>query len=253
VEHPRGPCVCKRLKLRMLDEPAGQGAMQRETELLGAVRHPAVPELIGAGNDDRGPYVLQTRLEALSVRALVEGYAERGEPMPQPMMTALLRAAFQALAELHDYRADSRSLALVHGDIGPDHLLVGKGRVYFIDFGQARWQGMTVAVSSGERGTLPYVCPEVARGDQESDQAADVFALAATFAYAALGRDPCRAEGAAARLVELAERGLDLAALDTSPSLTARTHRALLRALALDRSDRATEASAVLALLGGLA
>ncbi len=249
VDHPRGPCVCKRLRLRMLDEPAGQAAMQRETELLRAVSHPAVPKLIDAGDDDRGPYVLQSRLEAISLRALVEGYAARGDPMPESMMTGLLRAAFQALAELHGYRDGPHPLLLVHGDIGPDHLLVGKGQVYFIDFGQARWQGMAAATSVAERGTLPYVSPEVARGDREPDQAADVFALAATFAFAALGHDPCRADGAAARLVELAERGLDLAALDTSPSLTARARAALGCALAYDRTERATDATAVVALL----
>ncbi len=249
VEHRGRPCICKRLKLRMLDEPAGQQAIQRETELLGAIRHPSVPQLIAAGSDERGPYVLQTQAEGLPLRALVEGYAERGEPVPRNLMTILLRSAFEALAELHGYVTGERRLTFVHGDIGPDHLLVGKGRVTFIDFGQARWDGMAAQPGSRERGTLPYLSPEVARGEQEPDQASDVFALAATLAFAALGRDPCQAEGPAARLVEIAERGLDLEALGRCPSLTAQARGALLRALAYDHRQRVSDALAVLALV----
>jgi serine/threonine protein kinase len=249
VEHQGRPCLCKRLRLRMVDEPAARHAMERETALLGAVHHPSVPQLIAAGDDQRGPYVLQTQVEGLPLRALVEGYAQRGEPMPQGLMTTLLRTAFEMLAELHRYARGEDQLGLVHGDIGPDHLLVSRSRVYLIDFGQARWRGMAVQPSRHERGTLPYLSPEVARGDREPDQASDAFALAATFAFAALGRDPCQTEGPAARLVEVAERGLDLEALRASTSLTSQARRALHQALAYDLQQRAADAEAVLALV----
>jgi serine/threonine-protein kinase len=160
-----------------------------------------------------------------------------------------MRAGFGALAELHALAPGGESLELVLGDLGPDHVLVARGRAFFVDFGQARYRGMPGVAPRGERGTLPYAAPEVARGEREPSQATDVYAMAASFAFTALGRDPCRAEAAAARLVEVAERGLDLEALATSPSLDASSRDALTHALRFSAADRISAAAALLALL----
>ncbi|MCA9617793.1 MAG: phosphotransferase [Myxococcales bacterium] len=250
--------ICKRLRPRFLRDARARRSLARERAVLGRVAHPAVPRLIGAGEDGHGPYVIQSEVQGLCLRDLVEGYrASRGPSgVPASLVERLARVAFTTLAALHELHDEGGALGLVHGDLGPDHLLVGPARpgqatrVGFVDFGQGRLR--EVPGEAGERGTLPFVAPEVARGEQSPDQAADVFALAATIAFAALGREPCVSEGASARLVEAAERGPDLSGLGASAGVSSRFVRCLRRALAFERAARLTSARAVLAALDGV-
>lgn len=231
-------------------EAVAREALGREEAVLRAVRADSVPRLLSAGEDAHGPFLVETAHEGVPLRALVEGLVARDGRVPAPTLRSLARAVFAALVELHEAEDDAGPLGLVHGDLGPDHVIVGparsgeRGRIGFVDFGQAQARG--VRGRAGERGTLPYVSPEVARAERRVDQEADVFALAATLAYAALGRDPCRSDTASARLVEIAERGLDLDAL---PILGEPLDAVLREPLAFDRGRRLVDARAVLARL----
>jgi serine/threonine-protein kinase len=249
VERGGARLLCKRLKPRMRDEPVAQAALEREAVLLDMVRHPSLPELVERGDDDHGPYLVESFVEAPSLRRVVEEHAAQGRALAPRVLRGVMRVGFQALAELHALTAVGDPLELVLGDIGPDHVLAADGQVFFVDFGQARYRRMPRTAAPGERGTLPYVAPEIARVESEPSQASDVYALAATFAYGALGRDPCRAETTAARLVEVCERGLDLDALTASESLDGASRTALCRALAFAAAERVTGAAAVLELL----
>lgn len=246
VERDGRRCICKRLRVRWLEEPQALQAFERACGVLERLKHPAVPVLIERGNDARGPYMLQTEMEGVSLRALREGHRKGA---PAGLWIAVARAAFDALAQLHALGDAEGPLDWVHGDLGPDHVLVSAspGRVGFADFGMSSLRG--IAASHGERGTLPYVAPEVARGEAPPDQSGDVFALAASFAYAVLGRDPCRSADAAARLVEVGERGLDLAALSAERRREPLLVATLERALAFDRAARLSRAREVLAAL----
>jgi serine/threonine protein kinase len=167
------------------------------------------------------------------------------------MLRALARAAFAALAELHAIADEHGPLDLAHGDLGPDHVMIGPatrrpGRVCFVDFGMASTRDDPAR--AGERGTLPFIAPEVARGEQIGDQRNDVYALAATMAFAALGRDPCKSADAAARLVEIGERGVDLEAL-ASAKMGRVLRRVLFKALAFDPTERLQSARHAVYLL----
>jgi serine/threonine-protein kinase len=251
VERAGNRYICKRLSSRMRQEPSAQASLEREATLLARVRHPSLPELVDRGSDARGAFLIESWLEAPSLRRIADGYAARDRVMAPELMKAVMRAGFRALGELHALSMDGEPLELALGDVAPDHVLAARGRVWFVDFGQARYRGMPHRPPAGERGTLPYVAPEIARGESEPSQASDLWALAASFAFLALGREPCRAAGAAALLVELAERGLDLEALSESASLDEAGRGALERALDFDPARRLRDANAVLSLLRG--
>ena len=242
--------ICKRLRSRMLSEPVARSAMEREASVLRRVRHPSLPELIDEGSDISGPYVVESCLRGATLRELVDGWLERGSPMPPRLLGHVVRASFAALGEVHGLSTEHGALELVHGDLGPDHVLLGQqGQIFFVDFGQARWRGMDPALRGPDRGTLPFVAPELARGEVEPDQRADVFALAATLAFAALGRDPCSAETSAARLVEISEQGVDLEVLRGCARLEPEQLHALLAALHFDPAERICRAVDVARLL----
>ena len=216
VEFGRRACVAKRMAPRAGGIEAARQALARERAALERLRHRAVPEFIGAGEDDSGPWLVQSLVPGASLRDLVVAFGHAtvrgaaGAPLPCPLVEAVVRASFDALGGLHEFADDAGALGFVHGDLAPDHVLVtSSGQVGFVDLGQSRLRGVDLPSDGLERGTLPFVAPELARGEGPPGQEADVFALAATLVYAALGRDPVHSRGPAAQLVELADHGID--------------------------------------------
>jgi serine/threonine-protein kinase len=228
-------CIGKRLTPRMADEPLGHAAVERERQLLTMVDHPALPRLLHHGTDDFGPFLIETRAPGRSLAELVA----QG-PLPSSMLTELTRAAFGALADIHRH---PRGVAL--GDLTPEDLFVGhrRGEVCFVDFGQSSWRERPP--EGAERGTLPYTPPEVARGEARWTQASDVYALAATLLHAAVGREPCDAMGPA-RLIQIADHGLDASLIATVPDPLG---IALGQALTFAPTDRRSTAVDVLMAL----
>ncbi len=235
--------VCKRLAPRMLREPDGRASLVREAELLAAVRHAALPMLVRVGADAQGPFVLETYAEGVSLRALSDRWAERSGPVPPSLFAHVAQAAAEALADLADLADAAGPLGFVHGDLGPDHLIFGPiGEVRVIDLGASRFRDMRALPSPAERGTLPYVAPEIARGEAPPSAAGDVYSLAATLLFLATGAPPCHARDEAARLVEIGERGVRVDAIDSVPWIGRRSRDALRAALAFDPTTRLSRA-----------
>jgi serine/threonine protein kinase len=252
VRVDRAVVVCKRLLPRVRGEPAGRAAIVREATALSLSRHPALPALIRVGTDGHGPFVLEAHAEGTSVRGLVEGWRARGGRVPLRLVAHLAQAAAEALAEVHDLGHEGAPLRLSHGDLGPDHVILGPlGDVRFIDLGAARFAGMDPALETADRGTLPFAAPEVARGDAPPGQAADVYALAATILFLATGGAPLvGARDDASMLLEIGERGIDPALVSLAEGLSAGARDALRGALALDPAARIQGARELAAALG---
>ncbi len=245
------PLVCKRLTSRMVREPAGRAAIVREAKALVLAKHPALPAIVRVGSDGYGPFVVETALEGVPLRGLVEAWKGRGKRVPARLAAHIARAAIEVLAEVQELQDEAGPIELVHGDLGPDHVLVGPlGDIRLIDFGAARFRGMEATLATDDRGTLPYVAPEVARGEAPPSAQADVYALAATLLYLVSGGPICRARDEATMLVEIGERGVFVDLLDEAPALAPVERAALRAALALDPSARPASARALLSAFG---
>ncbi len=232
-------CVGKRIRSRMLGEDLAKHAFGREHALLSAVEHPSVPRLIDVGEDQAGPYLLESWAEGVSLRLWSEARRSANAQVSQAAQIALANRSFGRLAEFHALADESGALELVHGDLSPDHIIIAdNGDVAFIDFGQSSGRGLPHPLAVGERGTMPYAAPERLRGEGAS-QAGDVYALAACFAFLALGRSPIEELGSdAALLVQLAEQGLDASTLAPLVDPPAAQESAWLRALRLEPEQR---------------
>lgn len=238
--------ICKRLTPRVLREPAGRAAIIREAKVLALARHPALPRLIRVGADGHGPFVIETRTEGVSLRELVEAWRSRAGGVPALLAAHVARASIEALDQIHALEDEHGPLRVVHGDLGPDNMMLGPiGQIGVIDLGAARWRGMEPDLVTADRGTLPFVAPEVARGDEPPSAAADVYALAATLLYVATGLSPVDASEPAAMLVEVGERGVRVDRIDRAGAFTPEQRRALAAALAFDRGARAEGAGAL--------
>jgi serine/threonine protein kinase len=244
VRHGGALVVCKRLLPRVRQEPAAKAAIVREASALASARHPAVPELVAVGSDAHGPYVLEGYVEGVSLRALVEAWRERGADVPPTLVAHIALAAAEALAHVHE-------LGVSHGDLGPDHVLhTPIGAVAFVDFGAARFPEMDPALETGDRGTLPFVAPEVARGEAPPGQAADVYALATTVLYLATGGAPfVSARDDASMLLAIGEAGLPADLCDRAAGISPAGRDALRRAIAPDPAARLATARELAAAL----
>ena len=237
--------VEKRILPRFRKEPEARAALVREAQVLSAALHPALPHLLGVGVDDKGPYLRETFVAGVSIRRIVDSWSGRGGTPPR-LAGHVAREAFEVLADLHDLAGPSGPLRFVHGDIGPDHVLLGpSGEIRFLDFGASRIAGLATSLLGEGRGTLPFVAPEVARGEAPPDQAADVYALAATVLYLATGGPLCDARDEAAMLFEVGTRGVKTALLEGAVAFRPGEKAALAAALATDRAARVREAREV--------
>jgi eukaryotic-like serine/threonine-protein kinase len=249
-DEPDHAVVCKRLRPRVRDEPAGRAALAREAQLLSLARHPSLPALLRVGTDAGGPFVIETFAEGASLRAVTEAArARRGGGVPARLFAHLAHASATALAELHELRDATGPLEAVHGDLAPEHVRMDPhGEIRFVDFGAARYRGMDARLDAGDRGTLPFVAPEIARGERTPDQGGDVYALAATLLFLATGEPLAPALDEGALLLVIGEGGLPpstFARLDAAPSASPRARDALRAALALDPSRRIRSARAL--------
>ncbi len=213
---------------------AAIASLARHDAVLAALQgRSVIPRRLAAGDDDHGPFTIETEAPGLSLASLVA----RSGALPPDLVLALARAAFAALTELHAANDDDGPLGFVHGDLGPDHLFVAPSPdagVTFIDFGLASLRGLS-PLSADVRGTMPYVAPERARGEGSQAAPADVYALAATFLLAVTGLPPGEAHAAA--LVAVGEHGLEVPPLPQGP-----LRRALTAALGFEPEARPSSA-----------
>jgi serine/threonine protein kinase len=201
--------ACKRLLPQHRASHEARVALVREARALELARHPAIPALRGVGSDEAGPFVLETLVEGPSLRDLKHHWSAR---VPSSLARHVVGRATLLLGELHALADDAGSIALVHGDVGPDNLRLGAcGEVGLLDFGNARTRAFTPELDTHAVGTAPYLAPELARGDATPTPSTDVYALAATAAWLLLeGEQPLVSTTTdAATLLVLGERGLD--------------------------------------------
>lgn len=231
-EHGR-ELVCKRAAPGA--RPHGDAALGRESDVLAAARSAHLVELVAASSDERGAFVLEARAPGVQVRALL---GDEGAPLESGEWVELARAASAALADLHALRDERGALSLVHGDPSPDNIFYDQGAVTFVDLSSATFRDAPEPVFPADRGTLPYVAPEIARGEARASAETDTYALAATLLFLAVGPSLTQATTEASRLLEVGTSGLRAERIDTRSDLPERARRAIRRAVHFDRAAR---------------
>jgi len=244
----------KRLSTRERAEPEATARLRDEAALLAALGGRVTPALVGHGEDERGPWLRTAKVPFPTLAQRLDEAARNGAgAIDVAWIERAVRAAYAALAELHEAADDTGALHIVHADLSPANVAVDDAgeRVVILDLDLAIWRG--AATRDGAfRGTLAYAAPEIARGETPSP-ASDLFAMAATFLHAITGAPPRSGPSLAALLAVAAEEPLvdALGRNGDGPSaveLAARgpAHAALLRCLAHLPHERPASARDVL-------
>jgi serine/threonine protein kinase len=199
----------------------------REGRIAARLSHPHAISVYDVALENDQPWLV---MEYLPSRSLSEVLAEDG----------LLREdqAAQIGAQVADALAATHAAGIVHRDVKPANILIGKGGrvdglVKITDFGISHASGDVTLTQTGQiTGTPAFLAPEVAQG-YEPGPAADVFSLASTLYTCLEGEPPFGMAGNSLQQLHRVAAGT-IKPPQRCGSLTA----PLMRMLAVDPRDR---------------
>jgi serine/threonine-protein kinase len=165
----------KALSRELSAEEASLRRFEREARLLATLSHPNIGSIYGFYVFDRRPYLVLELVEGETLDEILK----RG-PLAADEAVRIARQVTEALEEAH-------GKGIVHRDLKPSNVKVSRnGRVKVLDFGIARRvapgpkldaaASATLTRAGTILGTIPYMSPEQARGE-EVDERTDVWAL----------------------------------------------------------------------------
>ena len=159
----------RQVALKLVTSSGGEdaGRVGDEARLLARLSHPGLVPVYDAGTDPTGrPWVV---MELVDGETLAD--AIRRGPMPSHSVAEVGARLADALAYVHGE-------ALIHRDVKPANVLLGKdGRVRLTDFGIARLVDAAKVTATGLTvGTASYLSPEQVTAEPVGT-AADVYSL----------------------------------------------------------------------------
>ncbi len=150
----------------------GVDRFQREIALMARLVHPGIVALFDSGESDGRLFYVMPLVSGETLRARV---SREGRLTPADAASLGADVA-EALAYAH-------GMGIVHRDVKPENIFAVGGRAVLADFGiahivsDASGAGATLTMDGAVLGTLSYMSPEQARGEQALDGRSDLYAL----------------------------------------------------------------------------
>jgi eukaryotic-like serine/threonine-protein kinase len=163
---------------------AGEEArFAREGAVLAGLRHSGIVRLVSFGQtDDSRPYVAMEWVEGDDLAACLR------------RKLFSLDEVLEIGAQVADALHAAHQHGIVHRDVKPSNILLRRNtdspEVKLADFGVAVADDARLTKTGAIIGTPAYMAPEQARGDEQVDARADIYALGATLFELIIGRPP---------------------------------------------------------------
>lgn len=206
--------------------------LDREARVLAALNHPNIVTVHAVEEAEGIRFLVMERIDGQGLdRCLLPA------GLPAERFFALALPLVDAVAAAHDR-------GVLHRDLKPANVMVTTaGRVKVLDFGLAEHlseqdpQGLeeTAVALPDVVGTVPYLAPELLRGEA-ADERSDLFALGVLLTAMATGRRPFTGKTATEVMLAILREEPLIAPLE--PSLPAELREILGRSLARERADR---------------
>ncbi|MGW0436581.1 protein kinase domain-containing protein [Micromonospora sp. NPDC003197] len=213
-------------------DPRAKSRFAREIAAARRVASFCTAQILFAEVDGDSPYVVSEFIQGPTLHRHVR---EQG-PIAGNALHRLAVGIATALTTIH--RSD-----VIHCDLKPDNVILGADGPRVIDFGIARALDLTETMTKQIMGTAAYMAPERFR-NHDVGPASDVFAWAATIAYAASGRPPFGNDSISAVMQRVLYDPPDL------PGLPDSLHELIRECLHKDQGARPTAEQVLLRLLG---
>lgn len=205
----------------------------REARTASSLDHPNIGVIHGVEETDDGrTFIVMAFYEGTSLAERI-----RGGPIPANEAVDVASQMARGLSEAH-------ARGIVHRDVKPSNvMLTASGLAKIVDFGLAQVVSGQTASQTGTTGTVSYMAPEQAMGNQV-DQRCDIWALGVVFAEMLTGSNPFSRE---------TTHGILMAILNDPPQNIESLHPALqpvvYRALSKDAGLRFQSCAEFLAAL----
>ena len=167
------------IKVLLSQESEHVERFKNEFLLLRKLHHPNIVKVYDFGFSDTGePYFTMEHIQGSDWKAFLQ-------PLDYSKFQCVILQVCTTLDFLHSKR-------IVHGDIKPSNILItsspdGQLTVKFTDFGFAEYE--KGEESSRWKGTLPYLAPEIIRGEKYSPQA-DLYSVGILVYESLFGKPP---------------------------------------------------------------
>jgi beta-lactam-binding protein with PASTA domain len=203
----------------------------QEARAAAKLVHPNVVGVYDWGaEDDRTYYMVMEYVAGTDLRDVL---VARGSVEPAQ--------AVEVMTQVCDALAAAHSEGLIHRDVKPENVLLSKaGRIKVADFGIAAIADADVTAPVDVLGTLRYLAPEQAKG-RPASFASDIWAAGAVLSECLTGRPPLQGSGADLLRKRAEERPTPPS--EIVPGIPSDLDAIVLRACALDPSDRYRDAS----------
>ena len=210
---------------------------RREARIAARLTHPGILGLHSFGEIDNLWYFVMTyvRGETLGERIRREGHLPWAD-------------AHRIFLEMADALDCAHRNGVIHRDIKPANILLDSetGKAMLADFGISKMPGAADSLTATGTivGTPDYMSPEQVTGASDVDQRSDIYSLGAVAYVMLTGREPFRAETAAATLYRrLVEDATPIELL--MPSTPADLAAVVRKSMSRDRAERWVDAKAL--------
>lgn len=155
----------------------------REIQIVKRLSHPKIGRLLDSGEQDWLVYFVMPFLEGRSLESVLRQHGR-----------LTVRDTLRIATDLLDVLGHAHALGIVHRDVKPDNIIIGRDGAYLLDFGISR----AVALSGTDRltrsgvavGTSRYMSPEQIMAVDDPDPRSDLYSLGCVLFECLAGKPP---------------------------------------------------------------
>lgn len=225
----------KILRGELSNDPVALLRFQQEAQASTALSHPNIVDIYDVGEDRGHHFIVMEYVRGTTLKNLIK---RRGALLKEEAQD-IMKQITSAIVEAH-------KRGIIHRDIKPQNILVkADGTIKVVDFGIALAQNsLQLTQKDSVMGSVHYLAPELARGEQASAQS-DIYALGIVFFELLSGDVPFKGEQA----VEIALKHMREPIPDIrtiNPDIPQAMSNIILKACAKNKNNRYRSAQEML-------